>query len=350
MDPLMTTTRTRPAPAAAAFLLSADELHVLEHRTPHILLPAAFRTEWGPEVSPSEIGERERRAVARLRDRRLLAPGDDALPTDLTASIDPDFAAFLSMPQFATAASEWSTRWVRSSASAFATPSSSLAALPCSATAAVDSSSWTLDRTAVQSVSVIGANALALLRTQRVDHSDAAVAEHGRAARDEDGVEIRAFESAGLAQQLLRPLSALHDVPDPRGRPSEVVVLPLADAETLVLALRQDRPDVLSGVVAQLHSPHAAALLGGLAKRIDGGFRLDALSRLGSPARRWTDTWLRSSDGWVAVSVDTPDPHASGMDPGVLAEGARVAVRAVRRADIVAEVLTIAAQIQGARA
>jgi hypothetical protein len=318
MDPLMTTTRTRPAPAAAAFLLSADELHVLEHRTPHILLPAAFRTEWGPEVSPSEIGERERRAVARLRDRRLLAPGDDALPTDLTASIDPDFAAFLSMPQFATAA--------------------------------VDSSSWTLDRTAVQSVSVIGANALALLRTQRVDHSDAAVAEHGRAARDEDGVEIRAFESAGLAQQLLRPLSALHDVPDPRGRPSEVVVLPLTDAETLVLALRQDRPDVLSGVVAQLHSPHAAALLGGLAKRIDGGFRLDALSRLGSPARRWTDTWLRSSDGWVAVSVDTPDPHASGMDAGVLAEGARVAVRAVRRADIVAEVLTIAAQIQGARA
>jgi hypothetical protein len=318
MDPLMTTTRTRPAPAAAAFLLSADELHVLEHRTPHILLPAAFRTEWGPEVSPSEIGERERRAVARLRDRRLLAPGDDALPTDLTASIDPDFAAFLSMPQFATAA--------------------------------VDSSSWTLDRTAVQSVSVIGANALALLRTQRVDHSDAAVAEHGRAARDEDGVEIRAFESTGLAQQLLRPLSALHDVPDPRGRPREVVVLPLADAETLVLALRQDRPDVLAGVVAQLHSPHAAALLGGLAKRIDGGFRLDALSRLGSPARRWTDTWLRSSDGWVAVSVDTPDPNASGMDPGVLAEGARVAVRAVRRADIVAEVLTIAAQIQGARA
>jgi hypothetical protein len=62
------------------------------------------------------------------------------------------------------------------------------------------------------------------------------------------------------------------------------------------------------------------------------------------------DTWLRSSDGWVAVSVDTPDPHVSGMDPGVLAEGARVAVRAVRRADIVAEVLTIAAQIQGARA
>jgi hypothetical protein len=316
MDPLMTTTRTRPAPAAAAFLLSADELHVLEHRTPHLVLPHAFHTEWGSEVSPEEIRERELRAVARLRERRLLAHGNGGVPDDLTADVDPDFAAFLSMPQFATAA--------------------------------VDASCWTLDRTAIQSVSVIGAHALALLRTQRVDHSDASLAEHGTAARDEDAIEIRAFDTAGLAQQLLRPLSALHDVPDSRGRSTDVVVLPLADAEALVLALRQDRPDVIGAVVD--HSPQAASLLGGLAKRIDGGFRLDALSRLGSPARRWTDTWLRSSDGWVAVTLDTPDIDPASTDPTAVAEASRVSLRAVRRADIVAEVLTIAAQIQGARA
>ncbi|WP_426737279.1 hypothetical protein [Plantibacter sp. 2H11-2] len=314
----MPMTRTRPAPAAAAFLLTADELHVLEHRTPHIVLPPAFHTEWGSDVQPAEVREREQRAVARLRERRLLAGGDDSLPDDLTADVDPDFAAFLSMPQFATAA--------------------------------VDASCWTLDRTAIQSVSVIGAHALALLRTQRVDHSDASVAEHGTAARDEDAVEIRAFDAAGLAQQLLRPLSALHDVPDTRGRSTEVVVLPLADAEALVLALRQDRPDVVGAVVEQLHSPQAAVLLGGVAQRIDGGFRLDALSRSGEPMRRWTDTWLRGADGWVAVSVDTPDVEAAGMDPSTVAEGTRVSLRAVRRADIVAEVLAIAATIQGARA
>ncbi|MBF4568325.1 hypothetical protein ITJ57_06030 [Plantibacter sp. VKM Ac-2880] len=314
----MTTTRTRPAPAAAAFLLSADELHVLEHRTPHLVLPHAFHTEWGSEVSPEEIRERELRAVTRLRERRLLAHGDGGVPDDLTADVDPDFAAFLSMPQFATAA--------------------------------VDASCWTLDRTAIQSVSVIGAHALALLRTQRVDHSDASLAEYGTAARDEEAIEIRAFDTAGLAQQLLRPLSALHDVPDSRGRSTEAVVLPLADAEALVIALRQDRPDVVGAVVDQLHSPQAASLLGGLAKRIDGGFRLDALSRLGSPARRWTDTWLRSSDGWVAVTVDTPDIDPASTDPTAVAEASRVSLRAVRRADIVAEVLTIAAQIQGARA
>lgn len=314
----MPATRTRPAPAAAAFLLTADELHVLEHRTPHLVLPRAFHTEWGSDMTPQEIREREVRAVARLRDRRLLARSDEALPDDLTAAVDPDFAAFLSMPQFATAA--------------------------------IDSSCWTLDRTAVQSVSVIGAHALALLRTQRVDHSDAALAEYGAAARDEDGVEIRAFDTAGLAQQLLRPLSALHDVPDPRGRSTDVVVLPLADAEALVLALRQDRPDVVGAVVERLQSPQAAVLFGGVAQRVDGGFRLDALSRAGVPLRRWTDTWLRSADGWVAVSIDTPDLEAAGMDPSTVAEGTRVSIRAVRRADIVAEVLTIAAQIQGARA
>ena len=166
MDPLMPMTRTRPAPATAAFLLTADELHVLEHRTPHLVLPPAFHTEWGSDVPPAEVREREQGAVAGLRERRLLARGDDSLPDDLTADIDPDFAAFLSMPQFATAA--------------------------------VDSSCWSLDRTAIQSVSVIGAHALALLRTQRVDHSDASLAEHGTAARDEDAIEIRAFDTASM--------------------------------------------------------------------------------------------------------------------------------------------------------
>ena len=66
--------------------------------------------------------------------------------------------------------------------------------------------------------------------------------------------------------------------------------------------------------------------------------------------RRWTDTWLRGADGWVAVSVDTPDIDSVGMDPSAVAEGTRVSLRAVRRADIVAEVLAIAATIQGARA
>lgn len=66
--------------------------------------------------------------------------------------------------------------------------------------------------------------------------------------------------------------------------------------------------------------------------------------------RRWTDTWLRGADGWVAVAVDTPDVEAAGMDPSTVAEGTRVSLRAVRRADIVAEVLAIAATIQGARA
>lgn len=313
----MPTTRTRPA-ADAAFLLSADELHVLEHRTPHIVLPQAFHSEWGDEVSPTEVGEREMRAIARLRERRILSRGDDALPQDLTDSIDADFAAFLSMPQFATAA--------------------------------IDASCWTLDRTAIHSVSVIGAHSLGLLRTQRVDHSDAALAEHGTAARDEDAVEIRAFETAGLAQQLLRPVTALHEAVDSRGRSGEVVVLPLADAEALVLALRQDRPDVLGAVVEQLHSPQASTLFGGVAKRIDGGFRLDALSRVADPARRWTDTWLLGADGWVAVSVDTPDVQSADMDVATIAENSRVSLRAVRRADIIAEVLAISASIQGARA
>lgn len=303
-----------PSASAAVFTLTADELHVLESRSPHIVLPAAFTSRWEPTLDQAEVDARERTAVELLTGRGILTSPVDAgqIPADLTDRVNPDFGRFISIPQFATVT--------------------------------IDATSWTLDRTAVQSISALGGFALELLRTQRVDHARAA-AGAGDAAQDEDIVEVRAGRIDGVAEQLLRPISAWDDTAEPAGRPRETVVLSLVDAEALVLALRDARPDVLAGVLDRLQSPGAAAVFGGLAARIDAGFRFDLLDRVSGT--RMTRVWLRSTDGWVAVAIEHPDitPDTSTE---AFRDGTSVAVRAVGRADIVAEVLSLGVILTGA--
>ncbi|MGG7509251.1 hypothetical protein [Plantibacter sp. YIM 135249] len=308
---------TGPGASAAAFLLSADELHVLESRSPHIVLPAAFSTRWESSLDPAEIDARERTAVERLTSRGILSAGSAAtshtspIPADLTDRVNPDFGRFISIPQFATVT--------------------------------IDATSWTLDRTAVQSISALGGFAVELLRTQRVDHTRVADGK-GAAAQDEDAVEIRAFTIDGVADQLLRPLTAWDDSTERPGRTRETVVLSLIDAEALVLALRDARPEVLAAVLDRLQSPGASAVFGGIAARIDGGFRFDLLSRVSGS--RMTRVWLRSADGWVAVAIDHPDVTPDTTTEA-FRDGTRVAVKAVRKADIVSEILTLGALLVG---
>ncbi|MGG7464626.1 hypothetical protein [Plantibacter sp. YIM 135347] len=314
---------TGPGASAAAFLLSADELHVLESRSPHIVLPAAFSTRWESSLDPAEIDARERTAVERLTSRGILSAGSAGtagsaatshttpIPADLTDRVNPDFGRFISIPQFATVT--------------------------------IDATSWTLERTAVQSISALGGFAVELLRTQRVDHTRVADGK-GAAAQDEDAVEIRAFTIDGVADQLLRPLTAWDDSTERPGRPRETVVLSLIDAEALVLALRDARPEVLAAVLDRLQSPGASAVFGGIAARIDGGFRFDLLSRVSGS--RMTRVWLRSADGWVAVAIDHPDVTPDTTTEA-FRDGTRVAVKAVRKADIVSEILTLGALLVG---
>lgn len=293
----------------ARFLLSADQLHVLESRSPHILLPAPFQTRWTPDVTPAEIAERETAAVRGLLASGLLAT--DAvlhpIPDDLTESINPDFGRFLSLPQLATVS--------------------------------IDVAAWTPERTVIQSISTLGGFALQLLRRQQVS------VESSRAiARDTDAVEVTAFDIAGLAEQLLRSLDAAE--PDKPGafRPRTQVVLPMAEAEALVIALREGDPLVTARIVDRMANPDAMGVFTGIAHRVVEGFQLHALDTASGRTR--SATWLRGDDGWVRLALSAPG-LSPDTTPDELVESTRVLGQAVRREDIVADVLGLTAELIG---
>lgn len=297
----MTATRAR-------FLLSADQLHVLESRSPHLLFPAQFQTRWTPDATPAEIAERESAAVRGLRDQGLLAAGTrlEPVPADLTESINPDFGRFLSLPQVASVS--------------------------------IDVAAWTPERTVIQSISTVGRFALQLLRTQQVSTDG-----HRAIARDTDAVEVTAFDVAGLTEQLLRSLHPDPDGPDDF-RPRTQVVLPMAEAEALVIALREGDPLVTARVVDRINSPDALGVFTGVAHRVVAGFQLHAADT--STGRTRSATWLRGDDGWIRLAVSTPS-LTGNTTPDELVESARVLGQAVRREDIIADVLGLAAGLIG---
>ncbi len=297
----MTTTGT----TLARFLLSADQLHVLESRSPYVLLPAQFQTRWTPDVTPAEVAERENTAVQGLQAQGLLAPETsvDPIPDDLTASINPDFGRFLSLPQVASVS--------------------------------IDVAAWTPERTVIQSISTVGRYALQFLRTQEVSREgDRSI------ARDTDAVEVTAFALSGLAEELVRSLDAADpDEPDDF-RPRTQVVLPMAAAEALVIALREGDPLVTARVVDHIDSPDAVGAFTGIAHRIVAGFQIHALDT--SSGRTRSATWLRGDEGWIRLALSTPNltPDLSADE---LVESTRVLTQAVRREDILADVLGLAA-------
>lgn len=85
--------------AAPRFLLTADELHVVQDRVPTLVLPPRFRQRWNDDLPAAESAERTQAALTALIDKRFVAADvpRDPVPEDLSEWLLEPFMVFLSL-------------------------------------------------------------------------------------------------------------------------------------------------------------------------------------------------------------------------------------------------------------
>ena len=191
--------------APARFILSFDQLHVLEAQAA-LPIPLEFHTEWGEKMTAEEGDCREADALSGLTAMGLLVPAQHS--SSVADRVNPAVRAYLRL---------------------FADPG--LHVSVCS---------WGGGRTYVHSVAVLSGYATALIRTQRLD-------DYGRTPRNEDLVEFSAFAFPALIGELLRSLREIDSARLAVAESHGSIVLPLTELGGLITAIRSDRPETIDG-------------------------------------------------------------------------------------------------------
>lgn len=315
------TTPTRAVAPTARFALTMDQLHLLQEHCQGVALPAEFFSSWSPELTDDERAWREREAEAGLIEQGLLAAnaestdtGDDAdvsgTPLDeITDRVHDALRGFLSI---------------------FASPA-----------LLIDVRAWNNQRTIVQCTAVLRGYAVQLVRTQRLD-------EHGANPRNEELVELSAFDLPALVPELLRSLEVVNGERTPASTmASGSLLLPLTKAQGLIEAIRGGRPEIIEGAARELGHPEAVEIAREIAFGIDGGFTFAAQSPItGDAANR---QWLLGSSGWFEIAVDLPLEGVGKSDASVIdiVDAGSVRVQSAAASAIVAQVTTAVATLTG---
>lgn len=293
-------TTTTPAPSTVRFMLTMDQLHVIEQAT-GIAFPPEFRSSWSAGIPATERTRRESAAEAGLVTSGILTPGAG----EINDRLHPAVRGFLEL--FADAALLLGVR------------------------------AWDSKRTFVHTIGVRAGHGVALLRTQRLD-------DHGANPRNEDVVELAAFSVSAVVHETLRSLGALDVGSAPSGRERGSIVLPMTEAQGLIEAIRTGRDEIIEGAVRQVGIPDAARILDGVGYGVDAGYSATVQSLFSQDVASLH--WFRGSAGWYEVALDTPEGAAS-LSAIELADATRVRVETSDTTAISAKVLTAFATMAG---
>jgi hypothetical protein len=294
-------TTTAPAPSTVRFMLTMDQLHVIEQAT-DIAFPPEFRSSWSAGFPAAERARRESAAEAGLVTAGILAPGVGSIDDRL----HPAVRGFLEL--FADAALLLGVR------------------------------AWDANRTFVHTIAVRAGHGVALLRTQRLD-------DRGANPRNEDVVELAAFSVSAAVHETLRSLGALDSGSVPVGRERASIVLAMTEAQGVIEAIRTGRDEIIEAAVRQVAIPDAARILDGVGFGVDAGYSATVKSLFSQDVASLH--WFRGSAGWYEVALDTPE-RAASLSAIELADATRVRVDTSDTAAISAKVLTVFATMAGA--
>lgn len=277
------------------FLLSMDELHLLETHCVAVVLPSEFRTEWGAETSEVERAARSERAEQSLIVRGLLAVSPDP-DIDWTGRLPLAFSTFLAF---------------------FSDPAM-----------IVSVHAWDRGRTWIQTVAIVRGFAVSLVRSQRLN-------EAGIEPRNEDAVELSAYSISHLVPELLRTFVAVDSNSTSKSavQPHRSIILPLTVAQGIIQAIRTGRPEMVEAVAREANAFESVSLLEEVAFSLDCGFSVVAHSLVADDqvARHW----FRSPDGWFELAVESPDVSAQTSSVEFV-DSSRVQVASSNAAAVVA--------------
>jgi len=292
--------------APARFLLSLDQLHVLEAQA-GIAVPAEFHTEWGDSASAKERDAREANALNGLEVMGFLSPSTGRGAGSIPDRVNPAVRAYLGL--FADPALEISVR------------------------------SWGDGRSYVQSAVVLSGYATSLIRTQRLD-------DRGQNPRNEDSVELSAFTFSELIDEVLRSLREIDSARPASAVTKGSIELPITELQGLINAIRSDRPGVVEGALREVDLGAASLPIARAASfGIDAGFTLFARSQ--ATGDHFSSHWFRADSGWFELALSTPplDSVSSSIE---FVDRSRVRLSTRGSEAIIASIITAIGTLGGA--
>jgi hypothetical protein len=289
---------------APRFLLTADELHVVQDRVPTLLLPPRFAQQWTDDLSAAEKAERTAAALSGLIKKNLVAADvpRDPIPVDLSDWLLDSFMVFLS-----------------------------LHSVPAYI---VDVSAWTRDSTVLLVASARDGFASILARAQDVSITDGV----GTAA-DLAGLQFAVVPFPGLAAELAGTIPT-GGVPGDNG---PLVSMSLTDSRGGIEVLRSHEPRLFDELSRRIGGPDAIHALSGLIGNFDAGFELRLSGPDGTLAR--VLNYVRGEAGWRSVDVRLPAGENGVPTTEQVVDSGTITIAAVTRAAIQAEVASLCATI-----
>ncbi|MBG6212264.1 MAG: hypothetical protein LH475_00555 [Cryobacterium sp.] len=288
---------------APRFLLTADELHLVQDHVPTLLLPARFQQRWNEDLDAGKFAERASAALDQLVLKGLVAADvpRDPIPDDLSGWLLESLMVFLSLHM----------------------------APACVFTV----SAWTRESTLLIVASARGGFASVLARAQSVSITGG----RGTAA-DLAGVEFAVVPFLTLADELTGAIPSGGVV----GDNGPLVTMSLADSRGGIEVLRVNNPDLLDELSSRIGGNSAVLALSGLAGDLDAGFELRLSTDDGIPVR--VISYVRGASGWRSVDVGLPAGHDDELPtPEQIVDAGTITIAAVTRAAIQAEVASLCA-------
>ena len=293
--------------AVPLFLLTADELHLVQDHVPTLRLPGRFLQQWDANLPAAEAAERSQAALDGLIGKGLLLADvpRDPIPADLGGWLLESFMVFLSL--------HLAPAWV------------------------FEVTAWTRASALVLVSSARDGFASVLARAQ-----DVGIAGGHASARDLAGVEFAVVPFPDLANELATAIPA----GEVGGVNGPLVTMSLAESRGGIEVLRAHDPLLLDELSRRIGGADAVLALSGLAGDLDAGFELRLSRDDGVPVR--VLSYVRGAEGWRSVDVRLPagDDARGGLPtPEQVVDSGTITIAAVTRAAILAELVSLCAEI-----
>ena len=290
--------------AMPRFLLTADELHLVQDHVPTLRLPPRFRQEWASDRDPAESAERAQAAIAGLVAKGLVTAEvpRDPIPANLSDWLLPSFMVFLSL--------HMAPAWV------------------------FEVSAWTRESTLLLVASARGGYGSLLARAQNVEIAD------GRGTTgDLAGLEFAVVPFPDLADKLALAVPSGGEA----GDNGPFVTMSLTESRGGIEVLRAHDPLLLEELSRRVGGPGAVQALAGLAGDLDAGFELRLSRADGIPVR--VLNYVRGAAGWRSVEVRLPAGDDGLPTAEQVVDSGTMTIAAVTYAAIRAEVASLCAEI-----
>jgi hypothetical protein len=289
---------------APRFLLTADELHLVQERVPTLLLPPRFAQQWTDDLGAEEKADRVDAALTGLIEKHLVAADvpRDPIPDDLSDWLLDSFMVFLS-----------------------------LHSVPAYV---LNVSAWTRDSTVILVASARGGFASLLARAQSVS-----ITEGRGVAADLAGLEFGVVPLEDLADELFGTIP-LGGVPGDNG---PLVSMSLIDSRGGIEVLRSHDARLFDELSRRIGGPAAVHALSGLIGSFDAGFELRLAGADGTPVR--VLNYVRGEAGWRSVDIRLPAGTNGVPTTEHVVDSGSITIAAVTRAAIQAEVASLCSSI-----